>query len=241
VWVLTAPPAGQIRLVDPHATSSTLVGNLATLEEDIPWVGALGIDPVEHAMSWVAYARVLYAHKGPLKRVLMDSTVVAGIGPLYADEILFEAGLRFDRETTSLNEQELRRLYRATVEILHDAIKHRGTSLPRRPFATSPASPAGSPTCSRSTAGRASSAPVRAARSPRPSSRASTPGTANRARSDRVMAYPRGQWAIRRCRSASCVPSARSGKVGSALATVAVDGPRIFLPNILLDRSDPVD
>jgi formamidopyrimidine-DNA glycosylase len=59
----------------------------------------------------------------------MDQTFIAGIGNLYADEILFAAGLRYDRSSETLSSQEVRRLYRAMVETLQDAIKHRGSSL----------------------------------------------------------------------------------------------------------------
>jgi formamidopyrimidine-DNA glycosylase len=59
----------------------------------------------------------------------MDQKFIAGLGNIYADEILFAAGLRHDRSSETLSTQEIRRLYRALVETLHDAIKHRGSSL----------------------------------------------------------------------------------------------------------------
>ena len=64
-----------------------------------------------------------------LKAFLMDQTIIAGLGNIYADEILFAAGLRYDRQTDSLSTQEMRRLYRSVVETLHDAIKYRGSTL----------------------------------------------------------------------------------------------------------------
>jgi formamidopyrimidine-DNA glycosylase len=59
----------------------------------------------------------------------MDQSFVAGIGNLYSDEILFAAGLRYDRTSASLSTTEVRRLYRAMVETLAEAIKHRGSTL----------------------------------------------------------------------------------------------------------------
>ena len=60
----------------------------------------------------------------------MDQKFVAGIGNIYSDEILFAAGLRYDRTSDSpVSAQEIRRLYRAMVETLTEAIKHRGSSL----------------------------------------------------------------------------------------------------------------
>ena len=66
---------------------------------------------------------------GRLKSVLMDPTFLVGIGPIYSDEILFHAGLRYDRVPSSLSAQEIRRLYRAVVETVHEAVKYGGTSL----------------------------------------------------------------------------------------------------------------
>ncbi len=59
----------------------------------------------------------------------MDQRFLAGVGNLYADEILWAAGLRHDRSSETLSSQEIRRLYRAMSETLQAAIKHRGSSL----------------------------------------------------------------------------------------------------------------
>ena len=85
-------------------------------------------------MSWTSFARALLARSVKLKALLMDQEVVAGIGPIYSDEILWEAGLRYDRISSELSSQEIRRLFRALVETLHDAVKHRGTTVDDYPF-----------------------------------------------------------------------------------------------------------
>jgi formamidopyrimidine-DNA glycosylase len=77
---------------------------------------------------------MMLAHKAPLKLLLTDPEVFVGIGDVYSNEILFDAGLRHDRVAAELSTQEIRRLYRSVVGILHDAIKYRGTSLEERPF-----------------------------------------------------------------------------------------------------------
>jgi N-acetylmuramic acid 6-phosphate etherase len=59
----------------------------------------------------------------------MDPTFLVGIGPMYSDEILFHSGLRYDRVPSALTTQEIRRLYRAVVETVHEAIKYGGTTL----------------------------------------------------------------------------------------------------------------
>src|SRR5262249_15781231 len=64
-----------------------------------------------------------------LKALLMDQSFIAGLGNIYSDEILWEAGLRHDRTPQSLSTMEIRRLYRAIVEVLHEAVKHPASTL----------------------------------------------------------------------------------------------------------------
>jgi formamidopyrimidine-DNA glycosylase len=64
-----------------------------------------------------------------MKQLLMDQKFISGLGNIYSDEVLFAAGLRYDRLSDSLSSQEVRRLYRAMQEVLQDAIRFRGTTL----------------------------------------------------------------------------------------------------------------
>ena len=127
--VITFTQQGQLRYVDPRTFGELFVTAPENLEDEVPELADLGFDPVEEPMSWTAFGEALVHRKGKLKTVLMDQRFIAGIGNIYSDEILFAAGLRHDRATETLSTQEIRRLYRALVETLHDAIKHRGSSL----------------------------------------------------------------------------------------------------------------
>lgn len=127
--VITFTQGGQLRLVDNGTDASLAVVPAAELDHRFPDLAGLGIDPIEEPMSWTTFGRMLLGHKMKLKSLLTDDTIIAGLGELYADEILFEAGLRFDRMSDSLSTQEIRRLYRALVEILHDAVKYRGSTV----------------------------------------------------------------------------------------------------------------
>jgi formamidopyrimidine-DNA glycosylase len=126
---VTFSQGGQLRFVDPRTFGELFVTAPDHLAEEIPELAHLGFDPLEQAMSWTSFAALLQARKAKLKPVLMDQKVIAGIGNIYADEILFAAGLRHDRSSETLTAQEVRRLWRAMTETLQDAIKHRGSSL----------------------------------------------------------------------------------------------------------------
>jgi formamidopyrimidine-DNA glycosylase len=132
--VFSFTQGGQIRLVDPGGGAEAFVVAGDALAAEVPVIASGGLDPVADAVSWTAFARVLLARSAKLKAVLMDPEVVAGIGSIYSDEILWEAGLRHDRTSDSLSSQEIRRLFRALVETLHEAVKHRGTTIDEHPF-----------------------------------------------------------------------------------------------------------
>ena len=109
--------------------SGTAGGDGAAIRKAIPELAHLGFDPIEDLMSWDRFGALLHQHHGGIKALLMDQSFTAGIGNLYSDEMLYQAGLRYDRAADSLTATEVRRLYRAIVETLADAIKHRGSSL----------------------------------------------------------------------------------------------------------------
>jgi len=127
--VFTFTQGGLLRFVDPRTFGEVFVTTPEELEAEVPELAHLGFDPVDDMMSWVKFGDLLTARKAKLKALLMDQKFVAGIGNIYSDEILWAAGLRYDRSSDTLSSQEVRRLYRAMVETLQDAIKHRGSSL----------------------------------------------------------------------------------------------------------------
>ena len=127
--VVSFTTAGQLRFLDPRTFGELFVTAVDELEAAVPELAHLGFDPVEEAISWTVFGEMLHSKKRKLKDLLMDQKFIAGIGNLYSDEILWTAGLRYDRSSDQLTSQEIRRLYRAMSETLHDAIKHRGSSL----------------------------------------------------------------------------------------------------------------
>ncbi len=127
--VITFTQTGQLRFVDPRTFGEMFVTTPDELNAEVPELDTLGVDPVEEPMSWQTFGHLLLKHKMKLKAFLTDQSIIAGLGNIYADEILFAAGLRYDRMSDSLSTQEMRRLYRSLVETLHDAIKYGGSTL----------------------------------------------------------------------------------------------------------------
>ncbi|MEJ7590163.1 MAG: DNA-formamidopyrimidine glycosylase family protein [Planctomycetaceae bacterium] len=79
--------------------------------------------PVE---DWVS---ILARTEREIKVVLMDQSLVAGIGNLYASEILHEAGISPFRASSSLSGRQIQKLANATHRILHEAIAYEGSTL----------------------------------------------------------------------------------------------------------------
>ncbi|HLM62772.1 MAG TPA: DNA-formamidopyrimidine glycosylase family protein [Acidimicrobiales bacterium] len=126
---------GVLRLSDAEGKAEAFVVAPELLAAEVPALAELGLDPVASPVSWTAFAHALVARRNAkLKQLLLDPTFVVGLGPLYADEILYDAGLKPDREVSTVSTMEIRRLYRSLVEILHEATKHHGASTAERPF-----------------------------------------------------------------------------------------------------------
>lgn len=142
--VVTFTQGGQLRMADAEGTAEAFVATPEELLEEAPELAELGLDPVAAPVSWTAFAQSLVKHRSQkLKPLLLDQTFVVGLGGLYADEILHDAGLRPDREVSTVSTMEIRRLYRSLVETLHEATKHHGTSTDEHPFTDLQGKPGG--------------------------------------------------------------------------------------------------
>lgn len=89
----------------------------------------LGPEPLDNLSFETFKKQLANKPKGKIKTVLMDQTVIAGIGNIYSDEILWEAGVHPEREVKSLKEKELLNMWKATKIILKAGIKMGGDSM----------------------------------------------------------------------------------------------------------------
>lgn len=94
---------------------------------DLKEIKGLGMDPLAEPIPWPVFAQVLVDRDDMLKVVMRDNSFVVGLGDVYSDEILFEAGLAPDRGSSTLSSQEVRRLHRAILEVVYEAIKQGGS------------------------------------------------------------------------------------------------------------------
>lgn len=106
-------------------------GTLAVVEAlgDYAPLAALGLEPLSPRFTARWLARALAASRVPLKSWLMDQSKLAGLGNIYAAEILHAAGLSPLRRSDALRPEEVRRLHGATRRILRAAIRKSGTTI----------------------------------------------------------------------------------------------------------------
>jgi len=90
--------------------------------------GEYGIEPLTKDFTLKAFKEALGVRNAPIKAILLNQGLIAGIGNIYADEALFEARIRPSRRAGSLSDKETEALFKAVNNIIKKAIKYRGTT-----------------------------------------------------------------------------------------------------------------
>ncbi len=111
------------------------LGTVSLVQSEAELDSKLGPEPLEPSFTGRVLAERLSKRKAPIKAVLCDQEVIAGIGNMYADEALFLARIHPLRPASSLSEKEIRRLHQAIRNVLRKAIGNGGASISdyRRP------------------------------------------------------------------------------------------------------------
>jgi len=89
----------------------------------------LGPEPLDRRFSARRLGARLSSHRRQLKPLLLDQRFIAGLGNIYVDEALWEAGLHPLRLSNSLTEDETRRLHRSIRKVLSRGLRNMGTTL----------------------------------------------------------------------------------------------------------------
>ena len=92
-----------------------------------PRLSKLGPEPF--AVSPDEFVKRVKHHNKTIKQVLLDQTIIAGLGNIYADESLYDAGIRPTARPKKLSAERLKNLHKSIIKILNHAIKNRGTSV----------------------------------------------------------------------------------------------------------------
>lgn len=90
---------------------------------------ALGPDALSSEFTCAGFRVAMRRHRRMTKPLLLDQSVVAGLGNIYADEALWEAQIHPETRSDMLTDMALDRLYVAIVKVLRNGVENRGTSL----------------------------------------------------------------------------------------------------------------
>jgi formamidopyrimidine-DNA glycosylase len=89
----------------------------------------LGPEPLDDALTAEEFRTLLRKRKGRLKPLLLDQTLIAGLGNIYVDESLWLAQIHPLQTVAQLSDEQIDRLYAAIRAVLTQSIERRGTSL----------------------------------------------------------------------------------------------------------------
>jgi formamidopyrimidine-DNA glycosylase len=95
----------------------------------LPALHKLGPDALDLRLSLETFKKIIKSRNKSIKQTLIDPTVIAGIGNIYADDILWSARVHPTRLSNALNDTELKNILIHTRRILSRAVKLRGTSV----------------------------------------------------------------------------------------------------------------
>jgi formamidopyrimidine-DNA glycosylase len=129
VMHLAGEPSEELRFVDPRTFGEVVVYDPDNAQVEMPEVARLGIDPIADGLTRAQLDRLLKGRHRALKTVLLDQSIIAGIGNIYADEILHASRVRYDRRSDSLTAAEVTRMHVAIGNILSAAIDAGGSTL----------------------------------------------------------------------------------------------------------------
>lgn len=97
--------------------------------EKLPAIESLGFEPLASNFTFHQFHTILQRSKGNIKSLLMNQRNIAGIGNIYANEILFYSGVHPLRRANDLSKNESQKLYLSIRDILAKAIQLGGTTM----------------------------------------------------------------------------------------------------------------
>ena len=99
-----------------------------SVESIITGLGKLAVDPFSPQFTLEYFADKLQNRRRPIKTALLDQSVVAGLGNIYADEALFKSGILPVTLCMDLQLQQIQRLHTAIIQVLETSIAAGGTT-----------------------------------------------------------------------------------------------------------------
>jgi formamidopyrimidine-DNA glycosylase len=127
--VMHLDDGNELLFVDPRTFGEVVVFDPTNVAVELPELALLGIDPVADGLTLPQLRHLVRSRNRGLKQLLLDQRLIAGIGNIYADEILHASRLRPDRISSSLTPRSEAMLHGAIHTVLTAAIVSGGSTL----------------------------------------------------------------------------------------------------------------
>lgn len=115
--------------IDVHFRDPRKFGKIWLEKDEAAVVAKLGPEPLDDNFTIDTLTELLRNRKAPIKPILLDQSIIAGIGNMYADEALFEAKIHPLKPAGSLSWVETKRLHSAIRHVLQKALRKKGASV----------------------------------------------------------------------------------------------------------------
>jgi formamidopyrimidine-DNA glycosylase len=115
--------------VDPRTFGEVVVYDPLHEHEVLPELARLGPDPICDEFNGEVLRRQLQGRTGMIKSLLLNQQIVAGVGNIYADEVLHRCGIRWNRSADSLSKKKVDQVASSIVDILQASIESGGSTL----------------------------------------------------------------------------------------------------------------
>ena len=110
--------------------SRRMLGKIAEVGSGEGFIKTKKLGPDALSVSREGFSQIIKKKNAEIKSVLMDQHLMAGIGNVYSDEILYQSGIHPKRKAGSLSEEDIRKIYDVMIRVLREASLREAGDLP---------------------------------------------------------------------------------------------------------------
>ena len=104
-------------------------GRFGLIKDRMELAEKLGVDPVGSGFTPKTFREIMHSRKRQVKGLLLDQGIIAGLGNIYIDEVLWECGIHPQKLSYNIKEGKCDQIHGSIVDLLRTAIKYGGTTI----------------------------------------------------------------------------------------------------------------
>lgn len=103
--------------------SQRMLGKVGVIGEIDKFIDEKELGPDALEVNFSDFRRIFEGRRGTIKSALMNQKLMAGLGNIYADEVLYQSGIRPDVQVKSLPQKKLKKIFSEMNKVLPEAVK----------------------------------------------------------------------------------------------------------------------